>query len=63
MAKVTLTVQGFRCERCNHQWTPRVAGKEPRVCPNPKCHSPYWNTPRRSDSKKPAARAPKRKAG
>ena len=22
-------------------------GKEPKVCANPKCHSPYWKEPRR----------------
>jgi uncharacterized CHY-type Zn-finger protein len=32
------------CERCRHEWLPRVEGREPTVCP--KCKSPYWNTPR-----------------
>ena len=36
-----------RCERCSHEWIPRNGQEaEPRVCP--KCHSPYWNSPRRS---------------
>lgn len=39
-----VTVAGFRCERCGHEWVPRGA-KKPKVCP--KCKSPYWDTPRR----------------
>lgn len=43
MAKVTL--QGFRCERCGHQWVPRATTEgEPVICP--KCKSPYWDRPR-----------------
>ena len=43
MAKITL--QGYQCERCGHQWVPRQeTTEEPKVCP--KCKSPYWNTPR-----------------
>ena len=44
MAQVTL--QGFRCERCQHEWVPRDKGQDPTVCP--KCKSPYWNKPRKS---------------
>jgi len=58
MARVTLN--GFRCERCEHQWVPRSKDEEPRVCP--KCKSPYWNTPRRSERRKVGSHAPKRKA-
>jgi predicted Zn-ribbon and HTH transcriptional regulator len=43
MARVTL--EGFRCERCSHEWVPRDKGQEPTVCP--KCKSPYWNKPRK----------------
>jgi hypothetical protein len=43
VARVPITVMGFRCDRCGHQWIPHNIGHEPRVCPNPKCHSPYWN--------------------
>ena len=47
MARVPITVMGFRCERCSHEWIPRGgADDEPRVCPN--CKSPYWNKPRKS---------------
>lgn len=45
MAKVPITVMGFRCERCTHEWIPKDSGREPAVCP--KCKSPYWNRPRR----------------
>lgn len=47
MARIPITVMGYRCERCNHEWVPN-GEKEPRVCP--KCHSPYWNTPKKAVS-------------
>ena len=44
MARVPITVLGFRCDRCSHEWVPRGGvEEEPRVCP--KCHSPWWNQP------------------
>lgn len=46
MGRVPITVMGYRCERCDHEWIPRDAEQEPRVCP--KCKSPYWNRPRKS---------------
>ena len=47
MARVPITVMGFRCERCSHEWVPRGdLDQEPRVCP--KCKSPYWNRPRKA---------------
>jgi DNA-directed RNA polymerase subunit RPC12/RpoP len=45
MARVPITMMGFRCERCGHEWIPN-GDKEPRVCP--KCHSPYWNRPKKA---------------
>ncbi len=49
MAKIPITIMGFRCERCEHEWIPRNGGDSgPKVCPS--CKSPYWDTPR----KKPA---------
>ena len=33
-----------KCLRCQHEWFARRDG-EPLMCP--KCHSPYWNTPRK----------------
>lgn len=47
MARVPITVMGYRCERCGHEWIPRGDhGEEPRACP--KCHSPWWNKPKKS---------------
>ena len=47
MARVPITVMGYRCERCSHEWVPRgLTEEEPRVCP--KCRSPWWNRPKRS---------------
>jgi DNA-directed RNA polymerase subunit RPC12/RpoP len=45
MARVTL--EGFRCERCGHEWVPRDKEQAPTVCP--KCKSPYWNKPRKGE--------------
>lgn len=46
MPRVPITIMGYRCSRCNHEWIPRRgAAEEPRVCP--KCKSPYWNRPTR----------------
>jgi DNA-directed RNA polymerase subunit RPC12/RpoP len=53
MTKVPITVMGYRCTRCGHEWVPREGGQEPRVCP--KCKSPYWNVPRQSE-RSPGAR-------
>jgi DNA-directed RNA polymerase subunit RPC12/RpoP len=58
MALVKVTMWGYRCLRCGHEWVPRgldgttgnkkppELSEEPRVCP--KCKSPYWNRPRQS---------------
>ena|SRR5437899_381379 len=46
MARVPITIIGYRCERCGHEWIPRANGdEEPKTCP--KCRSPHWNRPRR----------------
>lgn len=42
---VMLQFDGWRCERCEHEWVPRNMTDTPAVCP--KCKSPYWNRPRR----------------
>ena len=34
-----ITLRKLKCERCNHNWTPRQI--EVRICP--KCKSPYWD--------------------
>lgn len=44
MAKIKL--DGYRCERCEHQWVPCNKDEKPLVCP--KCKNPYWNRPRKS---------------
>lgn len=41
----------LKCKRCGHEWYPRTPGVLPRVCPNPKCKSPYWNKERIKKSK------------
>ena len=60
MSLVKITMWGYRCLRCGHEWVPRGIeqvpdskkplehDEEPRVCP--KCKSPYWNRLRRSDA-------------
>ena len=42
-------VIGNRCYRCGHKWIPRNSKIKPKNCPNPKCKSPYWFTPRIAD--------------
>lgn len=46
MARIPITVMGYRCEHCDHEWIPKDYNNEPAVCP--KCKSPYWNRPRKS---------------
>jgi formate-dependent nitrite reductase cytochrome c552 subunit len=48
MPKIKITVEGYKCLRCGAEWVPRSKGS-PKVCP--KCHSPYWDTPRRIKNK------------
>lgn len=45
MGRVPITIMGYKCERCGHEWLPRNGSQEPKVCP--KCKSPYWNTPKK----------------
>lgn len=50
MAKRKVAVWQYTCERCGHEWTQREAGSEPpKVCPNRRCKSLYWNRPRKSE--------------
>jgi DNA-directed RNA polymerase subunit RPC12/RpoP len=46
VGRVPITVMGYRCERCNHEWIPKNVENEPSVCP--KCKSPYWNRPKKN---------------
>jgi DNA-directed RNA polymerase subunit RPC12/RpoP len=48
MPRVPITVMGYRCERCGHEWVPKDAEREPVACPG--CKSPYWQRPRKSAS-------------
>ena len=57
MGRVTVKVEAFVCERCQHQWIPRDAAEQPKQCP--RCKSPYWDRPRR-DAAKAGAKAKKR---
>ncbi|MGC2303523.1 MAG: hypothetical protein WA447_09400 [Candidatus Binatus sp.] len=46
VAKKTIKVEAYTCERCGYEWIRRFPDKpEPRTCP--KCKSPYWDRPRR----------------
>ncbi len=65
MAKTEITVPGYKCERCGHEWKPRRK-EEPTVCP--KCKSPYWNKPKTlkqsdTDKKKKRGRIKKQGSG
>lgn len=50
MAEIVITLPGYRCERCGHQWVARHprgmpdADPRPRICP--KCKSARWDSPR-----------------
>lgn len=49
-----ITIKGYKCERCGHEWVSRQpdtgAIVAPLVCP--KCKSPYWNRPKERKKKK-----------
>ena len=62
MPKVTITMDGWQCSRCEWQWVPRyyyAADKSmvpPKVCPH--CKSPYWDIePRKARRRPPSAPA------
>ncbi len=46
MDNAEFTLPVLKCLRCGHTWIPR-APKKPKVCPNLKCKSPYWDRPRK----------------
>ena len=50
MAKVQITLLGWKCERCGHEWVPRKGDAHPKVCPH--CKSPYWDKPKVSKQSK-----------
>ena len=44
-----IIIEGYRCNRCGHTWSPRNGTgywdeKDPKYCR--KCGTPYWNRPR-----------------
>jgi len=52
-------LKAFRCDRCKHEWVPRLKIKEkPSMCP--KCKSTYWDKPRRIDIAKQQAKQKRR---
>ena len=34
----------LKCQRCGYEWIPRI--EDVRICPNKKCHSNRWDTPK-----------------
>jgi DNA-directed RNA polymerase subunit RPC12/RpoP len=49
MGRVPITIMGYRCERCGHEWIPKGnLDKQPRVCP--KCKSAYWDIPKKTNT-------------
>jgi predicted Zn-ribbon and HTH transcriptional regulator len=54
MAEIVITLPGYRCERCGHEWCARKSknapeqGGPPKICP--KCKSAWWDTPKRGDA-------------
>ena len=30
----------LKCNKCGHEWLPRIIGKKPVLCPS--CKSKYW---------------------
>lgn len=52
MARVPITVMGFQCERCHHEWIPNEGiSSEPLVCPA--CGNSNWNEPDKKKKKMP----------
>ena len=43
MPETLISIKVYVCYRCGHKWIPKKKTK-PVVCP--KCHSPYWDTPK-----------------
>jgi hypothetical protein len=45
MARVPITIMGYRCDQCGNEWVPtRKATQEPRSCPS--CKSQRWDQPK-----------------
>lgn len=43
MGKIQISQDGFKCERCGHEWIARKGEykEKPALCP--KCKSAYWD--------------------
>lgn len=60
MYLIKKTVNAFKCQRCGHEWIPRVSMEElegkvkdtPIICP--RCKTPYWKTERKNKNNKEA---------
>lgn len=48
MGETEIKIKKYACEKCGHAWIPKNQNKRPRVCPNSKCHSAWWDTPRKN---------------
>lgn len=35
------------CSQCGYVWVPRKDPESIKICPNRKCHSPYWDEEKR----------------
>ena len=47
--KKGMELEELHCLRCGYKWHPRIIDgkvKIPATCPEKKCRSPYWQTPR-----------------
>lgn len=40
-----MLIEGYKCERCGHEWAPRKKDEAPKV--SPKCRSPYRDRPKK----------------
>jgi len=45
MGEIIIKTEGYKCERCGHEWVPRNKEESPIICP--KCKTPYWNKPKK----------------
>jgi hypothetical protein len=43
MGRVPITIMGYRCDRCGHEWIVIEKDQEPKLCPQ--CKSQYWDLP------------------
>jgi len=41
MKQKELILPKLKCKKCGKIWVPRI--KDPKLCPNPKCHSLRWD--------------------